>query len=140
MNRDDVFKEISDKVFASDLDLHEAFVSSKKSIAPYTKNGANQDAQYVLTYLQVPYDAENANWIIANAKSDKVELRTRKIEQDLKNGFIPNLKGMGIQDVHFLLENNGLRVYFSGKGVIKNQSLKQGERFENDNKIILELT
>ena len=61
------------------------------------------------------------------------------IKQDLKNGFIPNLKGMGIQDVLFLLENSGLKVHFSGKGAIKSQSLKKGERFQNGSKIILEL-
>lgn len=135
-----VFKEIADKVFASDLDLHQAFLSSKNLTIPYTKNGANGDAQYVLKELQVPYDAENANWIIASKKSNKVALKTRKIEQDLKNGFIPNLKGMGIQDVLFLLENSGLRVYFSGKGEIKSQSLKKGETFKKGTSIILELT
>jgi cell division protein FtsI (penicillin-binding protein 3) len=134
-----VFKEIADKVFASDLDLHQPYSNRKSLTVPYTKNGANEDAQYVLKELQVPYDAENANWIIANAKADKVVLNTRKIKQDLKNGFIPNLKGMGIQDVLFLLENSGLKVHFSGKGAIKSQSLKKGERFQNGSKIILEL-
>ena len=133
------FKEIADKVFASDLDLHQPYSNSKFMTIPYTKNGANEDAQYVLKELQVPYDAENANWIIANAKADKVVLNTRKIVQDLKNGFIPNLKGMGIQDVLFLLENSGLKVNFSGKGAIKSQSLKKGERFQNGSNIILEL-
>lgn len=134
-----VFKEIADKVYASDLDLHQPYSNRKSLTVPFTKNGANKDAQYVLKELQVPYDAENANWIIANAKADKVVLNTRKIEQDLKNGFIPNLKGMGIQDVLFLLENSGLKVHFSGKGAIKSQSLKKGERFQNRSKIILEL-
>ena len=46
---------------------------------------------------------------------------------------------MGIQDVLFLLENSGLKVNFSGKGAIKKQSLKKGERFQNGSKIILEL-
>ncbi|OUV72749.1 MAG: hypothetical protein CBC83_06105 [Flavobacteriales bacterium TMED123] len=134
-----VFKEIADKVFASDLDLHHPYSNSKSLTVPYTKNGAKEDVQYVLNELQLPYYAENANWIIANTKGDKVVLNTRKIEQDLKNGYMPNLKGMGIQDVLFLLENSGLKVHFSGKGAIKSQSLKKGERFQNGNKIILEL-
>ena len=62
-----------------------------------------------------------------------------EIEEDLKNGFIPDLKGMGIQDVLFLLENSGLKVHFSGKGTIKKQSLKKGKRFKNGSEIILEL-
>ena len=66
------------------MDLHLPYSNRKSLTVPYTKNGANEDAQYVLKELQVPYDAENANWIIANAKADKVVLNTRKIEQDLK--------------------------------------------------------
>jgi len=46
---------------------------------------------------------------------------------------------MGIQDVLFLLENSGLKVKFSGKGTIKNQSLKNGRRFKKGSEITLEL-
>ena len=52
---------------------------------------------------------------------------------------IPNLQGMGIKDVLFLLENSGLKVKFFGKGTIKNQSLKKGKRFKNGSEITLEL-
>ena len=134
-----VFKEIADKVFASDLELHEVFTAQKNTSSPYTKNGNNYDAQVVLSELNIPFQADKTNWIIASAKQDIIELKTRKIEEDLKDGFIPKLRGMGIQDVLFLLENNGLKVHFSGKGTIKNQSLKKGKRFKNGSEIILEL-
>jgi len=134
-----VFKEIADKIFAFDLELHKAIEPKKNTSSPYTKNGNNYDAQVVLRELNIPFQADKTNWIIASAKQDIIELKTRKIEEDLKNGFIPELKGMGIQDVLFLLENNGLKVYFSGKGTIKNQSLKKGKRFKNGSEIILEL-
>ena len=134
-----VFKEIADKVFAYDLELHEVFISEKNNSSPYTKNGDNGDAQIVLNELDIPFDADNSNWIIANVKKDQVLLKARKIEQDLKSGFIPDLRGMGIQDVLFLLENSGLKVHFSGKGTIKKQSIEKGERFKTGSKIILEL-
>ena len=134
-----VFKEIADKVFALDLELHEVFESNKITSSPYTKNGNNDDVQIVLSELNIPFRADKANWVISSAKQDEVVLKTRKIEEDLKSGFIPDLRGMGIQDVLFLLENNGLTVHFSGKGTIKKQSLKKGKRFKNGSEIILEL-
>ena len=134
-----VFKEIADKVFASDLELHELFETNKITSSPYTKNGNNVDAQIVLSELNIPFRADKANWVIASAKQDEVVLKTRNIEEDLKSGFIPDLRGMGIQDVLFLLENSGLTVHFSGKGTIKKQSLKKGKRFKNGSEIILEL-
>ena len=134
-----IFKEIADKVFASDLELHEVFTSEKNSSSPYTKNGNNEDVQAVFRELEIPFQADNANWVIANAKKDVVELKTRKIEEDLRSGFIPDLRGMGIQDVLFLLENNGLKVSFSGKGTVKKQSIQKGKQFKTGNEIILEL-
>ena len=134
-----VFKEITDKIFAFDLGLHKAIETNKNTSSPYTKNGNNYDAQVVLRELNIPFQADKTNWIIASAEQDIIELKTRKIEEDLKDGFIPELRGMGIQDVLFLLENNGLKVHFSGKGTIKNQSLKKGKRFKNGSEIILEL-
>ena len=92
-----------------------------------------------MSELNIPFRADKANWVISSAKQDEVVLKTRKIEEDLKSGFIPDLKGMGIQDVLFLLENSGLKVHFSGKGTIKKQSLKKGKRFKNGSEIILEL-
>jgi cell division protein FtsI (penicillin-binding protein 3) len=134
-----VFKEIADKAFAVDLNLHEAFLSENRNPIPYTKNGYTDDVQFVLNELEIPFDSDNSSWMIASSKPEKIELKTRKIEEDLKNGFVPNLKGMGIQDVLFLLENSGLIVNFSGKGTIKKQSIEKGKQFRSGSKIILEL-
>jgi len=134
-----VFKEIADKVFSYDLDLHKVFISEENNNLPYTKNGNNRDVQIIFNELDIPFDADNSNWIIANTKKDKVLLKARKIEEDLKSGFIPDLRGMAIQDVLFLLENSGIEIYFSGKGTIKKQSIEKGERFKTGSKIILEL-
>jgi cell division protein FtsI (penicillin-binding protein 3) len=134
-----VFKEIADKAFAVDLNLHKAFLSENQNPIPYTKNGYTDDVQLVLNELEIPFESDNSSWMIASSKPEKIQLKTRKIEEDLKNGFIPNLKGMGIQDVLFLLENNGLIVSFSGKGTIKKQSIEKGKQFRSGSKIILEL-
>ncbi len=134
-----VFKEIADKAFAFDLTLHEAFLSENRNPIPYTKNGYTNDVQFVLNELEIPFESDNSSWMIASSKPEKIQLKTRKIEEDLKNGFIPNLKGMGIQDVLFLLENSGLIVNFSGKGTIKKQSIEKGKQFRSGSKIMLEL-
>ncbi len=134
-----VFKEIADKAFASDLNLHKAFQSENRNPIPYTKNGFTDDVQLVLNELEIPFDSTNSNWMIARSKPDKIELKNRKIEEDLRNGFVPNLKEMGIQDVLFLLENSGLIVNFSGKGTIKKQSIEKGKQFKSGSIIILEL-
>ena len=136
-----VFKEIADKVFASDIDLLEVITPDKLTSLPYIKNGNNYDTQAVLNNLDIAFRADKANWIIARSTSEgNIELEIRKIEKDLRDGFIPNLSGMGIQDVLYLLENSSLQVVFSGNGSVKSQSMKKGVQFKNGSKIVLELS
>ena len=60
-----VFKEIADKVFASDIDLLEVITPDKLTSLPYIKNGNNYDTQAVLNNLDIAFRADKANWIIA---------------------------------------------------------------------------
>ena len=42
---------------------------------------------------------------------------------------MPGLTGMSLKDAIYLLENHGLKVSFSGNGVIREQSIKKGAAF-----------
>jgi len=57
----------------------------------------------------------------------------------LKNGKMPDLRGMGIQDAIYLLETYGLIVKSKGSGAIKDQSIAKGEPFKKGAIIKLEL-
>lgn len=54
--------------------------------------------------------------------------------------LVPNVKGMSAQDAVFILENAGLKVKLKGKGMIKEQSLLPGQRINQGQEIILELS
>lgn len=43
-------------------------------------------------------------------------------------GTMPDVRGMGLKDALFLLENRGLRVEFSGGGAVREQSIAPGMR------------
>ena len=53
---------------------------------------------------------------------------------------IPNVEGMPGMDALSLLENIGLKVIISGRGNVKSQSLKKGEKFMKGATIILKLS
>ena len=42
------------------------------------------------------------------------------------SGIIPDVKGMGLKDAVYILENVGLKVKVSGKGKVFNQSIIAG--------------
>lgn len=52
-----------------------------------------------------------------------VDVKTIK-EQNV----MPNVVGMGLKDALYVLESRGLRVRFSGKGTVRSQSLRAGEK------------
>jgi cell division protein FtsI (penicillin-binding protein 3) len=41
---------------------------------------------------------------------------------------MPNVVGMGLKDALYILESRGLKVKFSGKGTVRSQSIRAGER------------
>jgi len=54
--------------------------------------------------------------------------------------MVPNVQGMNIQDALFILENHGLQVEIQGSGMVKKQSLKAGQKFNQGQHIRIELS
>ena len=133
-----IFKEISDKVFASDISLHQPIDDEVEKVSlPFVSNGFSYDLQNVLEKLDIPFKSQQSKWSVSVKKNDQINLRLRNINQDLNSNQIPSFYGMIISDAVFLLENAGLQVSFKGKGKIKFQSLKKGMKFDLGTKINL---
>ena len=135
-----IFKELADKVYASDMGLHQ---SIKKTVVitnlPKVKQGKTADASLILDELNIPTEKTSADWMVSKTTSIKVNLFLRKVESDLQKGQMPDLRGMNLQDAIYLLENYGLNVKCNGNGSIKKQSIKKGEVFKKGSIINLEL-
>ena len=54
--------------------------------------------------------------------------------------FVPNVKGMGLKDAVYLLENSGLKVFVQGAGKVKEQSLVPGQKLMKGMSISLKLS
>ena len=52
---------------------------------------------------------------------------------------MPNVKGMGLKDALYLLENIGVKVSVKGKGKVINQSVAPGTALIKDISVMLEL-
>lgn len=138
-----VFKEIADKVYATNFDMHEGLNYASDEITsdikiPYTKNSYKDELKYALTDLGIEVDDKNANseWVFTTKSDSCVELASRKIVQNL----MPNVKGMGVKDALFILENLNLSVEFKGCGTILKQSIIPGQRISNGDLVVLEMS
>jgi len=135
-----IFKEVADKVYANSLKMHEALAErdhKAPSPLPFSKNGNRNDMYKVFTQLNVPFVEleESSIWMKTSTKDTIVETEAIRFIP----GLIPNVVGMGLRDAIYLLENNGLVVRFSGKGIIKKQSIMPGKKVIKGQTIKLEL-
>lgn len=136
-----IFKEIADKVYANSIDIHEEIKKYKKierTPIPVSKNGSQKELSNALAALDIDYviDKENNDWAITFADDKKVDVRVRRILENL----VPNVKGMDAADAVYLLENAGLVVRMKGKGMVKEQSLRAGAKLIKGSEIRIELS
>lgn len=137
-----IFEEIADKVFATSTNIHEELKPQTQITSvtrlPVSKSGDQKDLIQVFEKLNIPTVSSNPEnkWVITQTGADKVIMDRRNVIENL----VPNVKGMSAQDAVFILENAGLKVKLKGKGMIKEQSLLPGQRINQGQEIILELS
>jgi cell division protein FtsI (penicillin-binding protein 3) len=136
-----IFKELADKVYASDMSIHRALRQSDLFLSlPKVNQGHTEDANNVLAKFNINRIVTDEMWMVASTSNSQVSLEVRKVEKDLSNGNMPDLSGMAIQDAIFLLESYGLVVEVSGFGTVQSQSILKGNKFFKGSVIKLELT
>ncbi len=135
-----VFKEIADKIFSTNLSLHNELEKNPDASIPQIKNGNRNDIKLVLNKLSISShlikgDVET-EWIKAFTDGKTIDLNELKVDKNK----VPNVIGMGIKDALFLLENKGLKVKFDGVGSIKSQSIEAGSIIVKGSYIYLKLS
>lgn len=133
-----VFKEISDKVFATRLDLRASQQSQGIARqAPPAYIARQQELSEVYSSLGYPvYPGGDAStWVRPETKLNGVLLRPTQTQ----SGKVPDVRGMGARDAVYLLEKLGLRVTIKGKGSVVRQSLQPGTGLRAGSAVTLEL-
>ena len=138
-----VFSEIAERVYAKHLaqDLKEA-KDSTAVLTPDVKHGNMASAQYILDAIDVEtitterYDKNKPSWgNVTHYPNQNITLTSNEIS-DKK---VPRVIGMGAKDAVYLLESLGLRVYLSGMGKVKSQSIPPGNTLQKGKTIQLKL-
>jgi len=134
-----VFKDISDRVYATSLDMMEERVQKlpESGVLPYSKGGSKQDLKTIFETLNVTIDGGDveSKWISTQAQEYKVGFSRKTFA----TGMVPNVKGMGAKDAVCLLENMGLKVIVSGRGRVIEQSINAGSKISKGSRIFIKL-
>ena len=105
-----------------------------KITAPEAGNGYREDINEVLKNLEVRYRRTSDNeWVKTQESADTIRLAGVKISK----GLVPDVRGMSLRDAVYLLENSGLRVKYSGKGRVLQQSPEHGARYSEGGTVSL---
>ncbi|HNW69323.1 MAG TPA: penicillin-binding transpeptidase domain-containing protein [Bacteroidales bacterium] len=115
-----VFKEISDKVYATRVDIKTKEIKMPDTLsAPVLLIGYRKDVENIYggLNLKLIYGGGNSQWV-------SVTKDTRRIyEKDkvIKAQRIPDVKGMKAKDAVWMLERAGLKVIVEGTGKVVEQ-------------------
>ena len=108
-----------------------------KDSSAYFYAGYTKDIKKVFSKLDVSYkdSAVQNNWTHVYAQKAVPVMKGTAVQQKM----MPNVKGMGLKDALYLLENIGVKVVAKGKGKIINQSIPAGTPLTKGWTIYIEL-
>jgi len=128
-----VFKEIADRIYALDIELNPSSqatifrAETEGSKMPYVKAGKAEELQEIFDEFGLQSNAVNAEeWVQTVAHESTVQLEVNETDLPL----VPDVSGLSLRDALFILENKGMRVNYSGKGRVKQQSLSAGSELK----------
>lgn len=138
-----VFKEIAERVMAKSLRLPlNAATDTINDHTPPAKTGNLTAASYLLDEL----DIETANEI-RDAGEEYIWGRVRKEgnklsyePRDIREGIVPDVRGMGAKDAIYLLKKAGLNTRLSGYGKVTQQTIPPGQKASKGSYIHITLT
>ncbi|MBK9659075.1 MAG: penicillin-binding protein [Chitinophagaceae bacterium] len=134
-----VFREIATKLYAMYVEKkNPSRYAGTKDSSGYYYAGFTKDIKNVFKAMNMAYRdsvAEN-NWASVYANNYQPVMKAATVRQQV----MPNVRGMGLKDAVYLLENMGLKVAVRGRGKITMQSVAPGTALAKGVTVILELS
>jgi len=132
-----VFREVADRIFAYDIDMHKPVAIAAKTqrqSGKGVKAGFADDIRTIGTELNIDSQPGTDGWVKAEVQGARVQW----VSQTTKDQ-VPDLRGMTLRDALHLLENRGFRVRFQGFGKVVDQSVPAGSPLPTPRRITLTL-
>ena len=135
-----VFKEIADHIYKRFLNDPTKEIVATPDSSWISTLGLKNDLASIFNFLNINYrdSATAGDW-------RRMDLQQRQAVMKVDSLFVnqpfitPNVKGMGLKDAIYLLENEGFYVTVSGQGKVATQSYPPGKPYSKGQKILLML-
>ena len=134
-----VFREIATKLYSLYVNGKKpSMYAAVKDSSSYYYAGFTADLKKVYESLHVPFadSSVQQTWSSNYAVNYKPVIKANPVQDKV----MPNVKGMGLKDALYLLENMGVRVQVRGRGKIVGQSLPAGTALNGKQVVVLVLS
>ncbi|MBC6400477.1 MAG: transpeptidase family protein [Ekhidna sp.] len=135
-----VFKEIADKIYSIELDMHEIESLDNiflKGVFPYIKAGKKDELSMICNELGISnHSKTEGKWVKTDVINDAVYWTENKVEYEV----VPDVRGMTLRDAIYVLENLGLKVKVNGRGRVATQSMAPGGKIIKGSTIKLQMS
>ena len=135
-----VFKEIADKIYSLELEMHEIGTSENTHVTgvfPYIKAGKKDELSMICNELGISNHAKSeSEWVKTNVINDAVYWTENKVKYEV----VPDVRGMTLRDALYVLENLGLEVKVNGRGRVSTQSMTPGGKIVKGSTIKLQMS
>lgn len=133
-----VFKEVSDKLYAmmSDDERAREPLKTVPDSSNFSYAGLGTDIKNILKELGGHYrdSSGKSEYNTVSGKNGEKVIEARAVA-----GNMPDVKGMGLRDALFLLENRNVKVVAKGKGKVVTQSVSAGAALSKGQVVVVEL-
>ena len=134
-----VFKEIADKIYSLELDMHEIGTQERTyqtGVFPYIKSGKREELAMICNELGISnHSKSEAEWVKTSVINDAVYWKENKVKYEV----VPDVRGMTLRDAIYVLENLGLDVEAKGRGRVSTQSMTPGGKVTKGSTIKLQM-
>ena len=129
-----VQKEIADYIYSREYEWHGRLQRDTTEHRPVRMKGGDiEQMRRVARRLDVNAGSQSREgWGRMQADSAGRQVIT---PMQTEHGRVPDVRGMGLKEALFLLENAGLRVTFRGRGAVASQSLAAGTACRDGDRI-----
>lgn len=129
-----VFVEIVKKAFSSRPELQSDLIPFEKPVlAVQPMKGNPEDFNEIADEFDIPV-ARFASSEIIQLKTDERGLVFQ--EKNIPDNLVPDVRGMGLRDAIYVLENRGLKPISRGYGKVSRQSITPGTRIKGQTIIL----
>jgi cell division protein FtsI (penicillin-binding protein 3) len=132
-----VFREIADRIYATDPEVGINWTDTTHTIRTNPLLAGNsRDIYFLSQWLGYPMHLRNTGeYLTQIADSTGVSYASVAFDDET----IPSVIGMGLRDAVYMLEKRGIKVQFSGVGLVKEQSLPAGSKIIPGTPVLLSL-